>query len=65
MCIPMCNGDHNNVFAFMILVILFLTDNKITKEQGILYFNQLKIAELEFPEIHYNFGVFSLLHEDF
>lgn len=42
-----------------------MTDFKITKEQGIQYFNQLKIAEMEFPIVHFNFGVFSLIHEDY
>jgi hypothetical protein len=46
----------------MVLIVLFLTDGRITKEQGIKYFNQLKIAEEEFPEVLYNFGVFSMLN---
>lgn len=61
----MCSSDPNNVFAFMMLTVIFLVDKRITKEQGRQYFNQLKIAEQEFSEILYNFGVFSLLYEDY
>lgn len=64
-CIDVCSSDPSNVFAYMMLTIIFLTDGRITKEQGKMYFSQLKIAEQEFPEILYNFGVFSLLNEDF
>lgn len=49
----------------MMLVVLIVVDNKITKEQAIKYFNQLKIGEEEFPDITYNYGVYSLLSEDY
>ena len=31
LCIVLCENDHNNVFAYMMLTILFLVDGKISK----------------------------------
>jgi hypothetical protein len=64
-CIQICGADASNVHSYLMLIILFLTDSRISKEQGIKYFNQLKIAEEEFPSILFNFGIFSILNEDY
>ena len=42
MCIKFCQGDHNSIFSYLVLVVLLLTGKKITKNQAVDYFSLLK-----------------------
>lgn len=64
-CMMKCKEDPYDFYSHMILVILLLTDRKISNEQGLFYFNCLKLAEIDFPVILYNFGIFKMFCEDY
>lgn len=48
-CVSICKHESNNFYSYMLLIILLMTDHKINREQAALFFNQLKVGQLEFP----------------
>ena len=63
--IGVCSNDHHNFYSYMLLTVLLITDKKISREQGAIYFNQLKVAELEFPEVLFNLGLYQIMNGEY
>ena len=60
-----CSHDHYNFYSYMLLTVLFITDKRISREQAAKYFNQLKVAEQDFPEILFNLGLYQIINEEY
>lgn len=65
-CYKYCSEDPFATFGYMLLAIILLADKKITKAQGIEFFNNLKqFSSDELPTILYNMGMFLTNYDDF
>lgn len=61
-----CHDDPNSSFGHMVLCILLLIDKRVSKQQGLDLFTQLKQhSASQIPIILYNMGLFLFKYEDF